>query len=103
MANKSLLVLLCVVAALALFATPAHAFGAGKIDILMQSILSLYCTDRELQKATLHPSQKSKAVTGDMVFENPTRYIQIIHIDKYSGDIEDMLKTVAFLKKHKVG
>jgi hypothetical protein len=62
MANKTLLVLLCVVAALALFATPAHAFGAGNIASISR-------------------------IEGR---------------NWRHGDIEDMLKTVEFLKKHKV-
>ena len=62
MANKSLLILICVVAALALFATPAHAFGAGNIASISR-------------------------IEGR---------------NWRHGDIEDTLKTVAFLKKHKV-
>jgi len=63
MANKTLLFLLCIGLALALFTAPAHAFGAGNIASISK-------------------------VEGR---------------NWRHGDIEDMLKTVAFLKKHKVG
>ncbi|KAL1303435.1 hypothetical protein AAFC00_006824 [Neodothiora populina] len=61
MANKMLLVVLCIAVALALFATPADAFGAGNIASISK-------------------------VEGR---------------NWRHGDIEDMLKTVEFLKKHK--
>lgn len=63
MPNKTFLFVLCLVAALALFAAPADAFGAGNIASISK-------------------------IEGR---------------NWRHGDIEDTLKTVAFLKKHKVG
>ena len=123
MAYRSSTLCLALFAFLAFYASPVAAFGAGNIGKRWCQCHVAYLTDAEQLRY-----RRLKAITGDSAYFRSlvTRFDRILRLETnfqsrntlqcliypfrkavltmqlvYSGDIEDMLKTVAFIKGHK--